>query len=146
MNFSPIFVFNPLPQLLYMKSMIYVPSKKILVDLQQFVRILDARSSPLTLKDLFHVLLCQTFFDESHSNLEKKWTRYCWYKHITTTDELKKAPSGDLYFPALYRRSKKRGLHTHYTREEARRTNVGGVGPPHLGPWPTLSISLTCTF
>jgi len=54
-----------------MKGMIYVPSKKSLVDLQQFVRILDARSSPTYPKDLFHVLLCQTFFDESHSNLEK---------------------------------------------------------------------------
>ena len=125
-----------MPQLLYMKGMFYVPSKKSLVDLQQFVRILDVRSSPLTLKIYF--MFCYVkLFSMNPIQISKKWTRYCWYKHITTTDELKKS---DLYFPALYRRSKKRGLHTHYTREEARRTNVGGVGPPHpdplfLSPW-----------
>jgi len=47
------------------------PSKKSLVDLQQFVRILDVRSSPLTQKIYFMFCYVKLFFDESHSNLEK---------------------------------------------------------------------------
>ena len=44
----------------------------------------------------------------------KKWTRYCWYKHITTTDELKKRPQVTFTF-LLYTEGQKRGVCIHIT-------------------------------
>lgn len=51
--------------------MIYVPLQKIFSCPAAVCKDTRCKIFPTYPKDLFHVLLCQTFFDESHSNLEK---------------------------------------------------------------------------
>lgn len=144
-NFSPIFVFNPLPQLLYMKSMIYIPSKKMSSWPAEACKAipLDIRTSPLPIK-IYFMFWYVKLFSMNPIQISKKWTRYCWYKHTTTIDELKSAPWWPLLSFFVQKVRKTRGLHTHYTRAGAR--NIWSSGPPLLEPWPTLSVSLNCTF
>jgi len=68
----------------------------------------------------------------------KKWTRYCWYKHITTTDELKKRPQVTFTF-LLYTEGQKEGFA--YTLHQG-----GSKKDKCMGIWPSTFGTLTHSF